>query len=171
MPQTIDKTFHGQIIAGTFPAREKAEQAIRAFRDFGVFPSDIQVLPVSDNINDDEIYAEILADRGFSIPQAYYYDQEIREGKILVAIHAVTDPASVIDIFDKYHAEFNPNGSRNVRQDVVGLTAGAAAGAVAGGVAGTATGGPVGGAVGAAAGAVIGGSAGAAVGKASEHRK
>lgn len=170
MPRTIEKTFHGQIIAGTFSNREKADRAIKAFRDFGVFPSDIQVLPVDDK-KDDEIYAEILANRGFSAPQAYYYDQAIREGKILVAIHAVTDPASIIDIFDKYHAEFNPNGSRNVRQDVVGLTAGAAAGMVAGSVAGTAAGGPLGAAVGAAAGAVIGGSAGAAVGKISEHRK
>jgi uncharacterized membrane protein len=68
-------------------------------------------------------------------------------------------------------AEYNPDGSRNLRQDVVGMTAGAAIGAIAGGVAGTVVAGPLGGAAGAAAGAVVGGGAGAAAGKASEHRK
>jgi hypothetical protein len=170
MPQTIDRTFHGQIIAGTFSSRDDVEAAIQAFRNSGVFPSDIQVLPLAGEEEGEDVYAEILADRGFSSPQAFYYDKEIRDGKILIAIHAVTDPAAIIDIFNKYHAEFNPNGSRNVREDVIGLTAGVAAGAIAGGAAG-ATGGPMGAAVGAAAGAVVGGSAGAALGKAAEHRK
>jgi hypothetical protein len=171
MPQTINKTFEGHIIAGTFLCREDVEAAIMAFREFGVFPSDIQVLPLSGEEERADVYAEILADRGFSSHQALYYDQEIRDGKILVAIHSVKDPATIIDIFNHYHAEFNPNGSRNVRDDVIGLTAGAAAGAVAGGAAGGAIGGPVGAALGAATGAVVGASAGAAAGKISEHRK
>jgi hypothetical protein len=170
MPQTIAKTFHGQIIAGTFSNRDDAELAIEAFRDFGVFPSDIQVLPLADEKEGKNVYAQILADRGFSQPQALYYDQLIRDGKIMVAIHSVTNPGPIIDIFNKFYAEFNPNGSRNVRDDVIGLTTGVAAGAAAGGAAGMSAG-PVGAAVGAAAGAILGGGVGIAVGKFAEHKK
>ena len=170
MPQTIEKTFHGQIIAGTFLKREDVEAAIMAFREVGVFPSDIQVVPLTGEVNDKDVYSEILSAKGFSGKQALYYEKEIRDGKILVAVHSVTKPALIIDIFNKYCAEYNPNGSRNVREDVVGMTAGAAAGAVAGGAAG-ATAGPVGAVLGAATGAVVGGSAGASMGKALEHRK
>jgi hypothetical protein len=42
--------------------------------------------------------------------------------KVLVAVYEVTDPAPVIDIFDKFKAEYNPNGSRNLRDDVAGMT-------------------------------------------------
>jgi len=171
MPQTIEKTFHGQIIAGTFLRRDDVEAAIMAFREAGVFPSDIQIVPLEGEKTDKEIYSEILSARGFSQPHALYYEREIRDGKILVAVHSVTTPSIIIDIFNKYGAEFNPNGSRNVREDVVGMTAGAAAGAAAGGTAGAAAAGPVGLAIGAAAGAVVGASAGAAMGKAVEHRK
>jgi uncharacterized membrane protein len=100
-----------------------------------------------------------------------YYDAAIRAGKTFVAVHEVTDPAPVIEIFDRFGAEYNPNGERNVRQDVSGLTAGAGAGAIVGGGIGLAAGGPVGAAVGAAAGAIVGGGTGAAAGKAVEHNK
>jgi hypothetical protein len=171
MPQTIEKTFHGQIIAGTFLKRDDVEVAIMDFREAGVFPSDIQVLPLTDEKNDKDIYSEILSARGFSGTQALYYEKEIHDGKILVAVHSVTEPHIIIDIFNKNCAEFNPNGSRNVREDVVGMTAGAAAGAVAGGTAGAVAGGPIGAAVGAATGAIVGATAGASMGKALEHRK
>jgi hypothetical protein len=88
-----------------------------------------------------------------------------------VAVFEVTDPVPVIDIFDKYKAEYNPNGSRNLREDVLGMTAGAVVGAVALGAVGAVVGGPVGAAAGLATGAVVGGGSGAAAGKAIEHRK
>jgi hypothetical protein len=110
-------------------------------------------------------------DRGFSKSQADYYDTVIRDGKVLVAVYGVTDPAPVIDIFDKFNAEYNPNGSRNVREDVVGLTAGAVVGAAALGAVGAVVGGPLGAAVGGVVGAVVGGGSGAAAGKAVEHSK
>jgi hypothetical protein len=88
-----------------------------------------------------------------------------------VAVYGVTDPAPVIDIFDKFKAEYNPNGSRNLREDVAGMTVGAVVGAAALGAIGAAVGGPVGAAVGGVAGAVVGGGSGAAAGKAVEHRK
>jgi len=119
----------------------------------------------------DTVYTDILTDRGFADSQARFYDKAVRNGKILVVAYNVDDASEVIDIFDKYKAEYNPNGSRNVREDVVGMTTGAVVGAAAGGVAGAVLGGPVGAAAGAAAGAVVGGGGGAAAGKAAEHRK
>jgi hypothetical protein len=116
-------------------------------------------------------YLDTLTDRGFSASQAGYYDKVIRAGKILVAVFEVTDPVPVIDIFDKYKAEYNPNGSRNLREDVLGMTAGAVVGAVALGAVGAVVGGHVGSAAGLATGAVVGGGSGAAAGKAIEHRK
>jgi hypothetical protein len=88
-----------------------------------------------------------------------------------VAVYGVTDPAPIIDIFDKYDADYNPNGSRNLREDVLGMTTGAVVGAAALGAVGAVVGGPVGAAAGVAVGAVVGGGSGAAAGKAVEHRK
>lgn len=171
MPKTINKPSESRIIGGTFSNSENANKAVKAFQDLGVSPSNIQVLFQLDEKKAINAYTDILSDRGFSKSQARYYDKSVREGKTLVAVYLVTDPAPIIDIFDKYKAEYNPNGSRNLRDDVAGMTVGAAVGAAAGGVAGAVIGGPLGAAAGAAAGAVVGGGSGAAAGKAVEHKK
>jgi len=171
MPQTIDKTFHGQIIGGTFSNRENAQKAVKAFENLGVPSSNIQVVVQLNEKQGKDVYTDILTDRGFSESQARYYDKVVREGKVLVAVSEVTDPTPIIDVFDKFKAEYNPNGSRNLRDDVAGMTVGAVVGAAAGGVAGAVIGGPVGATAGMAAGAVIGGGSGAAAGKAAEHSK
>jgi hypothetical protein len=171
MPETISNLDNRQIIGGVFSSRENADKAIEAFRNQGIPEQNIQVVVQLTNKQADEAYSDALVGRGFSESQALFYDKAIRSGKILVAVHNVTDPAAVIEIFDDHKAEYNPDGSRNVRQDVVGMTAGAAVGAVALGVAGAAVAGPVGAAAGAAAGAVLGGAGGGAAGKASEHKK
>ncbi len=90
---------------------------------------------------------------------------------MLVVIYEVPDAAKIIEIFDRFGAESNPDHSRNVRQDVFGLTAGVISGAALGGATGALLGGPVGAAAGIAAGIVAGGAAGAAAGKAVEHQK
>jgi hypothetical protein len=171
MPQTIDKTFHGQIIGGIFSKRENADEAVKAFEDLDISPENIQVLLQLDEEKAPNAYKDILADRGFSESQARYYDKLVREGKILVTVHEVTDPATIIDIFDKYNAEHNPNGSRNLREDVLGMTTGAIVGAAAFGAVGAVFGGPAGAAAGAVTGAVVGGGSGAVAGKAAEHSK
>jgi hypothetical protein len=171
MPQTIDKTFHGQIIGGIFSTRENADQAVKAFEDLDISPENIQVLLQLDEGKTIDAYMRILSDRGFSKSQARYYDKLVCEGKILVTVDEVIDPAPIIDIFDKYEAEYNPNGSRNLREDVLGMTTGAIVGAAAFGAVGALLGGPAGAAVGAVAGAVVGGGSGAAAGKAAEHGK
>lgn len=171
MPQTINKTTGLQIIAGLFSDHENADKATVAFQEGGVPRQDIQVLVQPEKGTTTPVYANELQGRGFAESQARYYDKAIRNGKIFVAVHNVTDADPIIDVFNRYGAEYNPDGSRNVRQDVAGLTAGAGAGAVVGAATGLVTGGPIGAAVGAAAGAVLGGGAGAAAGKAVEHRK
>jgi uncharacterized protein YcfJ len=103
--------------------------------------------------------------------QADYYNKAVRNGRTLIVIHGVVDPAPVIDVFDHNKAEYNPDGSRNAREDVSGMTAGAVIGAAAGGAAGAVVGGPLGVMAGGAAGAVVGGGIGAAAGKAAEHHK
>jgi hypothetical protein len=171
MPATISKTDDRQIIGGLFSDQKNADKAVQAFRELGIPDDNIQVVVVLNDKQAKEAYTDALVGRGVSESQALFYDKAIREGKILVAVHNVTDPAAIVEVFDDYKAEYNPNGSRNLRQDVAGMTVGAAVGAVAGGVAGTVVAGPLGTAVGAAAGAVVGGGAGAAAGKATEHRK
>lgn len=171
MPETISKTGNRQIIGGIFDNRNDADKAVQDLREKGVSDQNIQVVVLLDDKQTDRAYTDALVGRGVSESQALFYDRAVREGKILVAVHNVTEPGPVIDVLDNNGAQHNPDGSRNMRDDVAGLTVGAAAGAVAGAVAGTAVAGPLGGAVGAAAGAVIGGGAGAAAGKAAEHRK
>lgn len=171
MPKTIDTTHEGQIIGGIFANEANAEKAIAAFEELGISPDEIETIVQLEGEQDKDVYTDILSDRGISESQANYYDKVIREGKVLVVVFDVTDPAPVIDIFDEYKAEYNPNGSRNLRDDVAGMTVGAAVGAAAGGAAGAVLGGPVGAVAGVAAGAVVGGGSGAAVGKAIEHKK
>jgi hypothetical protein len=171
MPQTLDKTFHGQIIGGTFANRDSASKAVDAFLDLGIARGDIQTVVQFTDKPEDDVYRDILTHRGSAESQASYYDKEIRAGKVLVVVYNVLDPAAVIDVFDRFGAEYNPSGARNLRDDVLGMTTGALVGAAAGGVAGTIAAGPLGGATGAAAGAVIGAGSGAAVGKAVEHHK
>ena len=171
MPETISKNDNSQIIGGVFSERANADNAVKELRELGVSDSNMQVVVMLDEDQSRQAYTDALVGRGVAESQALFYDKAIRSGKILVAVHNVTDPAAVIEVFDDNKAEYNPDGSRNMRDDVAGMTVGAAVGAVAGGVAGTVVGGPIGGAVGAAAGAVVGGGAGAAAGKAAEHRK
>lgn len=171
MPETISTVDENQIIGGIFANRKNADLAIEELREIGVLEQDIQVVVTLDEKQAQDASKDALVGRGVAESQALFYDKAVRSGKILVAVHNVTDPARVIEVFDDNQAEYNPDGSRNLRQDVLGMTAGAGVGAVAGGIAGTMVGGPVGTAVGAAAGALVGGGAGAAAGKATEHRK
>lgn len=171
MPKTISKTDDRQIVGGIFSDRNNADEAILALHELGVPEQDIQVVVMINDRQAKGALEDALVGRGAAESQALFCSKAVRQGKILVAVHNVTDPAPVIEIFDDHQAEFNPDGSRNLREDVVGLTAGAAAGAAAGGIAGNVAAGPLGGVVGAAAGAVVGGGAGAAAGKATEHRK
>jgi len=171
MAKTLIKSDNEQIIGGAFSERKNADQAVQAFRDLGFSSDNIEVIVQLTEKEAKEAYTDLLSDRGFAETQAAYYDTVLRKGKTLVVVYGVTDPAPVIDVFDKFKAEYNPDGSRNAREDVSSMTAGAAIGAAAGGAIGAVAGGPIGAVAGAAAGAVVGGGGGAAAGKAAEHNK
>ena len=171
MPKTINKTDEDQIIGGIFANEDNAEKAVEAFEEIDISSDDIEIIVQLEGEQTEEVYTDLLSDRGFSESQAIYYGEVIHAGKVLVIVSEVSDPAPIIDVFNKFKAEYNPDGSRNLRDDVAGMTVGAAVGAAAGGVACAVIGGPVGAAAGVAAGAVVGGGSGAAVGKAVEHKK
>jgi len=90
----------------------------------------------------EEACNSLLIGRGFSGSQALFFDKAIEVGKTVVAVYEVTDPAPIIDIFDKYQAEYNPSGSRNLRENVLGMTTGAVVGAAALGTIGAVVAGP-----------------------------
>jgi hypothetical protein len=171
MPKTLVKNAEGQIIGGMFSNADNANKAILEFRKLGVQEENIQLTAQLNEKEQKQAYSDLLTDREVAETQAAYYDKAIRAGKTLVMIYDVVEPAPIIDIFDKYKAEYNPDGSRNAREDVSGMTAGAAIGTAAGGAVGALVGGPVGAVAGAAAGAVVGAGTGAAAGKAAEHNK
>jgi hypothetical protein len=171
MPETISSTSNLQIIGGTFSERQNADKAIEAFRQLGIPEQNMQVVVQLNDRQAGQAYSDALTTRGVAESQAVFYDDAIRNGKTLVVIHNVINPTPVIDVFDRYKAEYNPSGSRNLRDDVLGMTAGAAVGAAALGAAGAVVAGPLGAAAGVAAGALLGGGAGAAAGKSAEHRK
>ena len=171
MPKTIDRMYEGQIIGGIFTDRYDAEGAIEALEELEISSDDIEEFVQLDKTHSKEAHTRILSERGFSEAQAIYYDKLVREGNILLVVYNVTNPSPIIDVFDEYKAQYNPNGSRNLREDVLGMTAGTVIGAAALGAIGALVGGPLGAAVGGAAGAVVGGGSGAVAGKAIEHQK
>jgi len=171
MPQTINPANESQIIGGIFSSHDHADQAVAAFRELGISPDNLQVVVKLNRDEHEDSYTSSLLARGFSESHALYFNQVVRQGKVFVAVYNVTDPAAVIDVFDRCQAEYNPNGSRNLRQDVVGMTAGAMIGAATLGAVGAVIGGPVGAVAGATAGAALGGGTGAAAGTSVEHRK
>lgn len=171
MPQTINTTEQGQIIGGIFSDQENANKAVDALLALKISTENLQVITKLNNDQAEDTYTSLLVGRGFSEAQAFYHNKVVREGKVFVAIYEVTDPAPIIDIFDRCKAEYNPNGSRNLRHDVTGMTVGAVVCAAAGGAAGAIVAGPIGAVAGAAVGAVAGGGSGAVVGKAAEHSK
>src|ERR1017187_4182720 len=100
MPKTINKISETQIIGGTFSNRENADKAVKAFHALGVSQANLQVLVLLNEKQAKDAYTDMLSDRGFSQSQARYYDKAVREGKVLVTVYEVTDPAPIIDIFD-----------------------------------------------------------------------
>ena len=72
MPQTIDKTFHGQIIGGTFLNPDNADKAVEAFLEMGVPENEIQTVVQVNDKEAEEVYTDILTDRGFADSQARF---------------------------------------------------------------------------------------------------
>jgi len=124
--------YEAQIIAGIFSNEKNASKAAGAFAELGVRSDEIEIIAQSKEHRDEGGYAGMLSNCGFSDSQAAYYNKPLCEGKVLVVVYEVANAAPVIDIFEAYQAEYNPNGPRNVREDVVDTTGGATDGASVG---------------------------------------
>ena len=122
MPETISKTDTTQIIGGVFANRANADNAVQELRELGVPDENIQGVVMLQDDQARQGYTDAMVGRGIAESQALFYDKAIRSGKILVAVHNVTDAAKIIEVFDDNRAEYNPDGSRNLRDDVAGMT-------------------------------------------------
>lgn len=156
---TTTNSFEGRKIVGAlFEDHHKAQQAVEQLLREGHAEADIAVLVQVDEKQDKKARQEALKAVGFEDPDRIYFEKSVEEGKTLVSVTNV-DPketGKVVSILNHNGAEYDPDGKRNVRDDVVGMTSGAAIGAAAG-----AFGGPIGAAIGALAGAAVGAVAGA----------
>lgn len=175
MPETTQNQDGLYTIRGVFSDRQNAERAISAFQALGLPERDIRMTAQLEEIQREGRSEQLVPGSNDKAldgnPPAAHYDKVIRVGKTMIALHNVVDPKPVIDVFDQTGSDLNPDGSRNVRQDVFGMTAGAAITATALGTAGAVVAGPAGVVAGASAGTVVGGALGAAVGKVIEHNK
>ena len=117
MASRNDKAYEGQMIGGIFTNRDDADGAIGALEELEVSSDDIEEFVQLDHTQSKEAHNEILSEGGLSKSQAIYYDKLVREGNILLVVYNVTDPSPAIDVFDEYKEQYNPNGSRNLRED------------------------------------------------------
>jgi hypothetical protein len=160
VPETISEVDDRPIIGGAFSNPDYAYKTVEALRAVGVLEQDIQVVDMRNQKQVGHDYADVLVWRGFAQSQALFYNEAIRSGKILVAVHNVTDTVLITEVFDNHEAEYHPEGPRNLRQDAV-------AGAAADGVASD----PIGNEGSAAPDAMAGGGIRAADEKATERSK
>ena len=121
MANKNDGRYEGQIIGGLFSSRQSADETIEALQELDISLEDIEEFVQLDEGQSKQAHLGILSDRGFSESQAVYYDKHIRDGKILVVVYDVADPAPIIDVFDEYEAGHNPASSRNLREDGAGI--------------------------------------------------
>ena len=85
MSQTISKTYEVQIIGGIFSARKNNAETIDVFQDLDIPPQNIQVVVRLDSKQAKETYTGAVV-------------KAIRNGNMLVAVHNVTNPASILEV-------------------------------------------------------------------------
>lgn len=105
MRQTILKSDEAQLMGGSFSTWANATQAIEAFQNICFSEENIQVIQLH-VIQGKDPYINYLVGRGFTRPQARFYDKALMLGRILVAVYQVTDPVPVIDIITKYEGQY-----------------------------------------------------------------
>ena len=87
MPQTISKTYEVQIVGGIFSTRENDDKTIEGLQDLDIPRQNIQVVVKIDSEQAKEAYTDAVV-------------KAIRNGNILVAVHNVTNPTSIIELAD-----------------------------------------------------------------------
>jgi len=163
MAKSYETVADLNVVGALFEDNHNANEAVQELIEEGFSNYDITVdVKLSDKDQKKAFKASLKA-KGYEDPDQLYFEKAVEEGKTLVSVTNVPKKKvpTVIEILNKHGAHYNPDGSRNVRDDVVGMTTGAIVGAAVGAV--------VAGPVGAAAGFVLGGGAGGAVGSSMEH--
>ncbi len=158
MASSQQMTENRKVVGARFSQAEEAQKAVDELVQEGFSMDNITLLQLFKPKVDSNTRREYLTKTGYNEADVVYLNLEVEKGKTLVSVSGISDAdsASVIQILNKNGSQYNPDGSRNVRDDVVGMTTGAAIGAAIGAV--------VGGPIGAAVGVVAGGAAGGAVG-------
>lgn len=158
MATTTKTSGSSKIVGALFDDHDDALNAVNALLDRGYLPGDIAISRQAGKPKNPKARRKALQEAGYNDPDSHYFDKSIEEGKTLVSVTHVPDikTGEVVSILDHNGAHYNPDGKRNLRDDVVGMTTGAAIGLAAGAFAG-----PLGAAIGALAGSALGATVGA----------
>lgn len=89
MPQTISKTYEVQIMGGIFSTRENDDQATEGLQDLDIPRQNIQVVVKLASKQAKEAYADAVV-------------RAIRNGNILVVVHNITNPTSILEAADSH---------------------------------------------------------------------
>lgn len=145
-------------VGALFTNPDDAERAVKDLLAEGFSRNDIFVSTQQYLKDVPEVRQQALREGGYVEEDVLYFDKELAEGKTLVSVSHVRDEqcGAVIHILNKNGSHYDPDGTRNVRDDVVGMTTGAVIGAAMGAL----LGGPIGAAVGEVGGGIIGGALG-----------
>ncbi|MES2309464.1 MAG: glycine zipper domain-containing protein [Verrucomicrobiota bacterium] len=157
MAQTSQNYVGKKIVGGVFKNYDDANDAVAELLKQGYSNHEIGVLFQTESNESQASRREALHSVGYDHWDQVYLDKEIEAGRTLVSVTNVSPDKTgdVVQILNRFGSHYNPDGSRNVRDDVVGMTTGAAIGAAAGVFTG-----PIGMAIGALTGAAIGAFAG-----------
>ncbi len=145
-------------IGALFKNPDDAQRAVDELVSEGFPRNDISLSTEQYLKNVPGVRHQALREGGFVEEDVLYFDKELADGKTLVSVGHVLEEqcGTVIHILNKNGSHYDPDGTRNVRDDVVGMTTGALVGAALGAV----FGGPIGAAVGEVGGGAIGGTIG-----------
>jgi hypothetical protein len=158
MAKSTPAVGNQKVVGALFDDPINAQKAVNELIEEGFPSASITMIQQNTHREKPKMRRESIEERGFAESDVAYFDGNIEQGKTLVSVADVSseETGKVIQILNKNGSHYNPDGSRSVRDDVVGMTSGAAVGAAVGAV----VGGPVGAAVGGVAGAAVGGALG-----------
>lgn len=150
-------------VGALFDNTDDANRAVKELKDQGFSSRNIRTTILDDRQKPSVVPEDIFHRSGYSDRRIRFFKDGLLGGKVMVTVFNVPEELSgvVIHICNENGSQYDPDGSRNVRDDVVGMTTGALAGAALGAL--------VAGPLGAAAGEVGGGLIGSALGTMKEE--
>ncbi len=150
-------------VGALFDNTGDANMAVKALKEQGFSSRNIRMTILDDRQKPLIVPEDLFRHSGYSARHIRYFKDGLLGGKVMVTIFNVPEDLTgvAIHILNENGSQYDPDGSRNVRDDVLGMTTGALAGAALGAL--------VAGPIGAAAGEVGGGIIGSALGTMKEE--